>query len=691
MKKLQLILASALAFVAVSCVLDPIPADVEVVEGPDVFSKAVPDGYYAVANVTVPLATRTIYIEYRGANGQTNVVAQEVEPKMINPTDGKQAEPFGVVSVVLQSKTPSQVSIYYKPKEAQTKAGSEDVKEPIVDNLPLDKVSSGAFGKTRYVMMAWDYAWENKEVSLYHYENVPTYPADVVVYDEAHDHTLRYVYVYTSGVRTEGYVLDEAYTIEDHMVTGVKYNYCPGCTHCEYCMPWGCSCGCGGWDSNGQPILNPNPDFVPNGNKVQEYVAGGASTEAPEVPEETIMVELGNGLFPEPATYVTTDGDFTNYHSSGVVMFDDTWPELPHVGTLGQFITDYNDVVVDYDIEAVTVSDDRLKSEGWREQVKVVLHLRALGSTSIYRVGMSLDNFNTDYVQSVSEYKTLDSWQNEHGQLPEWARSQRFQENSIHYDAVSGTEFTRNTNRPAVEIGKLQAFNGEAFQNNTWPKAAGKHVYVYKNGSQQVEHVMNPGLKVWEGWPAAKEEQYLPALKDVTVPEDLAKMQSHGFYNTAPGYVNVAGGLYTYTVIYHMKPRAEMDPVERAAAKQNMIEAVMNNMAQNFFAVKKDFTPIGLKGYQPLDYKTKDNHVYAQEYEKRLNQNLDHLNPDIPFVGSNGQIWAFKCPTLTRHLWERMYFSNAYPHFVEWVQSNGAQAKDWYKTDVDYTYLTCEW
>ena len=116
----------------------------------------------------------------------------------------------------------------------------------------------------------------------------------------------------------------------------------------------------------------------------------------------------------------------------------------------------------------------------------------------------------------------------------------------------------------------------------------------------------------------------------------------------------------------------------------------MNNMAQNFFAVKKDFTPIGLKGYQPLDYKTKDNHVYAQEYEKRLNQNLDHLNPDIPFVGSNGQIWAFKCPTLTRHLWERMYFSNAYPHFVEWIQSNGAQAKDWYKTDVDYTYLTCE-
>ena len=686
MKKLQLILASALAFVAVSCVLDPVPADVEIVEGPDVFSKAVPTGYYAVANVTVPLGTQTIYIEYRGTDGKKNVVTQEVNPKMITPTDGKQAEPFGVVSVLLQSKNPSQVSIYYKPKEANTKASSDEVKEPIVDNLPLDQVTSGEFGKTRYVNMKWSYGWENKEVSLYHYENVRTYPADIVMYDEEHNHTLRYVYVYNSGVKSEGYVLDEAYEIEDHLVTDVKYNYCPGCGYCEFCMPWGCSCGCGGWDNNGQPILNPNPDFKPNGNKVQEYVAGGATTEVPEIPEEVVTVDLNGDAFPEPATYVTTDGDFTNYHSSGVVMFDDNWPALPNVGVDGVAIQDYNDLVVDYDIEAVTVSDDRLASEGWREQVKVVLHVRAIGSKSMWRVGVSLDNFDTDYVQSVSPHSTLDSWQNEHGSLPAWASNIRFQENSIHYDAVSGTEYVRQTNRPAIEIGQLQAFNGAK-----WDAAAGKDVYIYKNGSHEKEHVMNPGLKMWSGWPAPDANQYLPALADVTEPETLASMQRFTFYNTVPGYVNVAGGLYTYTVIYHMKPRAEMAPAERAAAKQNMIEAVMNNMAQNFFAVKNDYAPIGLKGYQPLDYKTKDNHTYAQEYQTRLNQNLDHLNPDIPYVGSNGQIWAFKCPVLTRHTWERMYFSNAYPHFMEWIQSNGAQAKDWYKRDVDYTYLTCEW
>ena len=670
---------------AVSCATDPLPQQ-EKEAGLDVFAKEVPTGYYAVASVTVPLATETVYIEYTDTDGNKNVVEQAVSPKMITPEDGKAAEPFGTVTLLLQSKKPTKVSIYYKPLGVATKAQEEET-VPIVDDLPVNMVTSGEFGKTRYVQMAWGYAWTNSEST--NWVSTPTFPADVVVYNEEYNHTLLYRYVY-SGTRGEGYMLDDAYTIENGVATGVKYHYGSCGDGCQYCMPWGCSCGCGGWD-DGKPVLKPNPDFVPNGNKVSEYTAAGASTQAPALPEDVEVVDLGNGVLSEPATYVTKDGDFTMYHSSGVVMFDDTWPELPQVGVDKQYIQDYNDIVIDYDVEAVTVDDSRLAEEGWREQVKVVLHLRALGSVSIYRVGMSLDNFDTQYVQSVTDYKTLDSWQNEHGTLPDWALSNRFQENSIHYDAVSGTEYSRNTLRPAIEIGKLQAFNGEAFQGNTWPGAAGKDVYVYKNGSQEKEHVMNPGLRYWEKWKTPDESQYLPALAQVTEPENLAKMQSRSFYNTIPGFVNVAGGLYTYTVIYHMKPRAEMEPAQREAAKQNMIDAVMNNMAQNFFAVKRNFAPIGLKGYEPLDYKTKDNHIYATEYQKGLASNLDHLNPDVPFVGSNGQIWAFKCPTLTRHTWERMYFSNAYPHFKEWVESGGEAAKDWYKTDVDYTYLTCEW
>ena len=678
MRNLKMILAGALALMAVSCVLDPVPENNTKKDALDVFAKAIPDGYFAATQITVPAGISTVYVQYKDASGKTVTVPQAVTPKVQTPTDGKDAEPFGVVSLLLKSKTPTKMSVYYVAHDAATKASGED-EITILDDFVINRIHFGEFGKTRYVQMVWDYAWFNGPDEHGVWSNQHTNPADVVVYDAEHNHTLRYKYAY-SGTMGEGYMLDDAYTIENGVATGVKYDYCAGgCgTGCPYCMPWGCSCGCG----------HVNSAFQPNGNQLEQALAEGAQTETPDVPEDVVEETLGEGAYPEPATYVTTDGDYTMYHSSGAVMFDDSWPALPQVGVDGTAIMDYNDVVVDYDIEAVTVSDDRLATEGWREQVKVVLHVRALGSKSIYRVGLSLDNFNTDYVQSVSEYKTLDSWQNPHGELPAYARAQAFQENSIHYDAVSGTEFERQTNRPAIEIGQLPG----GFNGTKWNAGAGKDTYIYKgeHGLEQ-EHVMNPALKMYAAWGGPHEEQYSEKLKDVKEPETLASMQKFTFYNTVPGYVNVTGGLYTYTVVYHMKSRADMDPAQREAAKQNMIEAVMNNMAQNFFAVKQDFAPIGLKGYEPLDYKTKDNHVYATEYQKFFNKNADHLDADVTYKASNGQIWAFKCPTLTRHTWERMYFSNAYPHFKEWVLSNGAQAQEWYKRDVDYTYLTCQW
>ena len=670
MKILKLILAAALSMMAVSCVLDPVPGTEDQTKKmgiEDAFSKAIPTGYSYFATVTVPAATNTLYIEYQDANGKTTTVPQAVTPKIQPAKDGKDVEPFGTVDLLLKSKVPAKVKrIYYIPGEAATKASGE-VEIPVVEGVFIDSAISGQFGKQRYIIMPWAFGWIDGSTKRY--------PADVVVYDEEHNHTLVYKFVYNGGVVPMAYVLEDAYVIEDHVAVDYKYSYCSGCVGCQMCMPWGCSCGCG----------SVNNAFVPNGNLVDQAVAGGA-VEEPAVDEDAVEIELGEGDFPEPKTYVTTDGDFTNYHSSGVVMFDDKWPKMPDAKN-GKYNLDFNDVVVDYDIEAVTVSNDRLATEGWREQVKVVLHVRALGGDDIWRVGVALENFNTDYVQSVSEYMTLDSWQNPHGDLPAWARAINFTENSIHYDALSGSQFTRNTNRPSIEIGQLQAYNGKK-----WNQAAGKDVYLHKDDHGNVtEHVMNPALRLWSGWPEPDKSQYDPELENVKEPYTFAQLSSKTFYNTIPGYVNVDGGLYTYTVIYHMKPRAEMEPEESVAAKENMIEAVMNNMAQNFFAVKKDYTPIGLKGYQPLDYQTKDGHVYADEYTTRLNANLDHLNPDVTYVATNGQVWAFKCPVLTRHAWEMTYFANAYPHYHEWAESNGTLSKDWYKKDLNYTYLSCEW
>ena len=61
------------------------------------------------------------------------------------------------------------------------------------------------------------------------------------------------------------------------------------------------------------------------------------------------------------------------------------------------------------------------------------------------------------------------------------------------------------------------------------------------------------------------------------------------------------------------------------------------------------------------------------------------------YKAKNGMVWGFKCPTLTRHTWELMPFAVAYPHYEEWVKSNGQSHKDWYKSDVNTTALVCEW
>lgn len=640
----------------------------------DLFGGATPAGYYSYAEMSVPAGTEVVYIEYKGSDGSVKTVAQKVTPEVAVPTDGRDVEPFGTVKLLFEASASSQVSVYYKVFDAATKADGDDAVYTL-ENFPVDQITSGEFGKTRYVQVPWNFGWMNNESTGY--QNAPSYPKDVVMYDAEHNHTLRYTYVYSwlngkGSVCAEGYVLTDAYNVEDHIAVSYKYNYCGGCGNCPFCMPWGCSCGCG----------SVNNAFQPNGNQVDSAVEDGATTETPTVPEDIVPVKLQ-----EPAPYVTTDEDYTMYHSSGVVMFDDSWPNLPAtLGGTGNYDFDFNDVVVDYDIEALTVADAQLKSQGGREQVKVVLHLRAVGGSDAWRVGMALENFNTDYVESIEDHMTLDSWQNSHGNLPAWAQTVAFQENCIHYDAVSGSTFSGSTTRPSIEIGQLQAFNGKKTYGCD---GAGKDEYTYINGSLSTVHVMNPGLKLWDAWKTPKEEQYDDVMAAVTNPS-LAQIQNLGFYNTIPGFVNQAGGLYTYTVIYHMKARAEMTPEQSQKCLANMIDAVVNTTAQNFFIVKQDWTPIGLKGYTPLDYKTKDNHNYTDEYNKKV-QGKEYLTT-TPYVSTTGQVWAFKCPVLTRHAWEKQLFSKAYPLYEGWLASQGAENQDWYKLEnANVSYLSCEW
>ena len=383
---------------------------------------------------------------------------------------------------------------------------------------------------------------------------------------------------------------------------------------------------------------------------------------------------VGSYYLNEPKSYKDKSLGYTTYHSSGVVMFEDSFPESNRDGS-GGYDTDFNDFVLDYDIEAVVVPDELLASDAWREQVKVVLHVRAVGYTKVARTGVILEGFNMNNVRYITDHCPLDSWQNPHGELPQWT-VRKLQENSLHYES--------NKLRPCVEIGAISRLN-----DNTSGAGTEEYTRINDNGSTFVT-VMNPRLNGY--WSAPKTEQYSPDLASLfTAPQTLASVQKLTYYNVIPGYVNVSGGLYTYTVIYHMKNRSELSAEESSEILENMINTVYETTNQNFYIVNKDWTPIGLKGYEPGNFRVKECNSYKEKYDKIFANNSDKLDHEVPYMSKDGFIWAFKCPTLTRHVWNKLKISDAYPKYVGWIESNGEENKDWYFDDIDTRYMSCWW
>ena len=436
---------------------------------------------------------------------------------------------------------------------------------------------------------------------------------------------------------------------------------------------------------NGQRV-----NLIDNGLVIKEMANTKADADAPL-------------RLTEPASYETGDPNdnyFTAYHSSGVVMFEDSWPTSLYGNKVegnpgrGKYDTDFNDLILDYDVEAFTVPDmEKYATQGWREQVKVVLHVRATSAhigangctTEIEKAGLILEGFNMANVESIEAFASMDSWQNPHAPqveengvlydfgLPAWAKR----------DLAANSQYGVIENRGAfVEIGGIPSLKDKN-------SSAGSEVYERRNDNASIEnHVFNPGLKQYSEWKNPKTEQYdseLAKLYDDYGYATLANTQKTGYYNVVPGYVNVNGGLYTFTVIYHMKDRSEMTEQESEAQLANMIDAVYNTFKQNFYVVTTEGYPIGLQGYAPYD-QDKYDEVFAANSSK-LDANVTYKSSD-----AEGYIWAFKCPTLTKHLWNKLPFSAAYPSYPNWVKTNGAENADWYKEDnLDGRFLVCWW
>ncbi len=263
---------------------------------------------------------------------------------------------------------------------------------------------------------------------------------------------------------------------------------------------------------------------------------GNKLVENYPVKAKVAVAPAGSISLPEDAVneYVTSDGPFTFYHSSGVAMFDDTWPNYGD--------RDFNDVVLDYDIEVKTVDMAVAPKEAWRECVKVVMHLRAVGGGGAKNAGLALEGLDTRNIDSYTCKLTLGNY------------------------------------------------------NEVLPKG---HLFSPKVDLSGQYPIITFGNVNWMIWGASgSSATYVNSKTKATQKLNDVTSNNH-YYNVWPGEVNVGGDLVTLTVTFKGKSRSSLSTAEGNAMIANFISAVMNTESQNFFITTGNGDEVHLKGYNP--------------------------------------------------------------------------------------------
>lgn len=357
--------------------------------------------------------------------------------------------------------------------------------------------------------------------------------------------------------------------------------------------------------------------------------------------------KTANVTLPETAVVSTNDYRdlYTFYHSSGVAMFDDSWPEKA-VATGSSDDADFNDVILDYDIEGKVVNKIKeTPMQGWRECVKVVMHVRAIGGTYPRTAGLELEGLDLNDVDSTEAVMTLG---NDNKEIPS---------GSLKYKIETTTD-----RHPVITINNLN-----------WLISSASHTATYMNSKTGKSQVVNSTVR--------KDYQY-----DGKYVNDLPQ-----YYNVNRGYINDGGDLFTLTVVFHYKDRSKMkDPASPNQLKR-MMNCVTKTTTQNFFIRTQQGYEIHMKGYNPTPFYTK------YDTDIKGNKNAAVMGTST-YVTKDGHVWGFKVPVLQRHVWEKEAFAKAYKNFDEFLTSGGKKHIDWYnyvnnkgEEQCDDTKLVYKW
>ena len=142
------------------------------------------------------------------------------------------------------------------------------------------------------------------------------------------------------------------------------------------------------------------------------------------------------------------------------------------------------------------------------------------------------------------------------------------------------------------------------------------------------------------------------------------------FFQTTEGYIVIGKPMLRADIKFAGKNRSEITDNEGKNQLEAYRNLILDTKKQNFFIVTNDNKEIHMKGYEPTRFYTNYDVDAAKADVEMIN--------GIPYCNKNGFVWGVKVPVGVKHTYERVPFAEAYPQFTEWVQSNGAQNKDWY-------------